>query len=363
MSAMESHVPAYEYELAATTQIIEQLRETLNDRGSSLANADSLNPGLDAQTRSIVSETLRALSKENPDDFDVVSIDYADPAALAGHGHLSALHDIDPAEPLMAAEALFGIALPVLVETMGSQNAREATTVARVLHRSIWRRFPPGAIAYVEVLRKHLKNTLVTSRHEVSRELHDRIAHGILAAVRQLESLKFGRTVVDSADIEPVLTVIRDTATEAQSLAFDLRHSAGGRTLNDTLEHYVDAIGSFDPPVTLAQKGIVGALPDIVVDEAFAIVQEAVRNARVHAHGARSILVECSVAADSLTITITDDGVGIGSGPIRENALGLTGMAERAESIGGQLACASTPSGTRVTLTLLLTRPLEGDEP
>ncbi len=48
-------------------------------------------------------------------DLPLVSVDYHDLDVLHAHGgEFSAARDVDPAEPLMAAEVLFNVALPVI---------------------------------------------------------------------------------------------------------------------------------------------------------------------------------------------------------------------------------------------------------
>ena len=58
----------------------------------------------------------------------------------------------------MAADLLFGVALPFVADAVAEAGGqRRDLDVARALHHAIWRRFPPGAIAYVEVLRDQLR--------------------------------------------------------------------------------------------------------------------------------------------------------------------------------------------------------------
>ena len=98
-------------------------------------------------------------------------------------------------------------------------------------------------------------------------------------------------------------------------------------------------------------------LPAQVETAAYRIVQEALANAARHAqaHHARVNLVS---ADHSLIITVTDDGIGIGSAPA---GIGLRSMRGRAESAGGHLHLDSGPRGTTVTATLPLARSMHGD--
>ena len=70
--------------------------------------------------------------------------------------------------------------------------------------------------------------------------------------------------------------------------------------------------------------------------------------------GATRVWVTFSSRGDALEITIADDGKGIPAGEeTKQESLGLLGMRERAEMLGGRLRVDANPAGgTRVTATL-----------
>ncbi|MGQ9491792.1 MAG: GAF domain-containing sensor histidine kinase [Anaerolineae bacterium] len=90
---------------------------------------------------------------------------------------------------------------------------------------------------------------------------------------------------------------------------------------------------------------------------AFRIVQEALNNLAIHAR-ASSAEVGVHFGLQHVIVEIRDDGVGFDLAAIEQQPrahLGLMGMRERAESVGGALAIWSRPGeGTRVTLRLPL---------
>ena len=96
-----------------------------------------------------------------------------------------------------------------------------------------------------------------------------------------------------------------------------------------------------------------GALPDLTDEEqlvAFRITQESLTNVAQHA-GARSVSVELR-GGDATVLRVTDDGAGF-EGAGRADALGLSGMRERALLVGGDLSISSRPgAGTTVQLTM-----------
>jgi signal transduction histidine kinase len=81
------------------------------------------------------------------------------------------------------------------------------------------------------------------------------------------------------------------------------------------------------------------------------IIQEALTNVRKHSR-ARCVQVRIGIYNQSLTVSITDDGIGFYL-PSAKGHFGLATMKERAESVGGGLTVDSRPGiGTQVELWL-----------
>lgn len=84
----------------------------------------------------------------------------------------------------------------------------------------------------------------------------------------------------------------------------------------------------------------------------FRCVQEALNNASRHAGGV-GLAVRGRIGHAAVTVDISDSGAGFEAGP-EHFGLGLTGMRERVESLGGQLTITSSPAGSKVRCTLPL---------
>jgi signal transduction histidine kinase len=85
------------------------------------------------------------------------------------------------------------------------------------------------------------------------------------------------------------------------------------------------------------------SLPPVLELTAYRIVQEALTNAVRHS-GAGNLWVQLCRDGTHLIVDVSDDGRGLPSGPgAPGEGLGLRGMRERAESLGGTLHCG--PSG------------------
>lgn len=104
---------------------------------------------------------------------------------------------------------------------------------------------------------------------------------------------------------------------------------------------------------------VLGALNDVPGDLAiacFRAVQEALTNVMRHA-GAQHVWIELNQTEDTLDFTVRDDGVGLAVAKTLEQAasrghLGLLGMKERVQILGGDIDVDSTPGqGTRIRIT------------
>ncbi|MBI5652047.1 MAG: sensor histidine kinase [Chloroflexi bacterium] len=91
----------------------------------------------------------------------------------------------------------------------------------------------------------------------------------------------------------------------------------------------------------------------------YRLIQEALSNAYRHAHGqGQQVQIDC--AATELIVQIADAGPGFRNGNLTEwdNHLGLVGMRDRVESLGGKFNIESAPdTGTRVIARLSLREP------
>ncbi|HEV7390323.1 MAG TPA: sensor histidine kinase, partial [Burkholderiales bacterium] len=95
----------------------------------------------------------------------------------------------------------------------------------------------------------------------------------------------------------------------------------------------------------------------------YRLLQEALANTFRHAK-CKNPRVRVHGAAKSLTIEVTDDGPGFDTeAALKKGRLGLSGMRQRAEVLGGSFALHSTPgNGTTIRITLPLDSQGQNDE-
>jgi PAS domain S-box-containing protein len=206
-------------------------------------------------------------------------------------------------------------------------------------------------------LAARLEDVREQDRKTIAREIHDELGQA-LTALRLDLSWIVGRLpprpVRLAAKTQAMIGVVDQTIAAVRRIATQLRPPI----LDDL--GLVAAI-EWQAGETAARTGIRCALelPDEVrLDDTratavFRIFQEALTNVVRHA-GADSVYVSLRATAEDLTLEVRDDGRGITAAQLSDQgALGLLGMRERAEAVGGMLdVFAGATEGTTVVLRL-----------
>ena len=180
----------------------------------------------------------------------------------------------------------------------------------------------------------------------MAQDLHDGVGHG-LAVIAMQAGVALHVLERDPAAARSALEAIRGTSREAlDSLRAELSKLSGQtsrtprRTLAD-VDTLVERMRATGLDVDVRRTGQPGRpLPSDVDAEAYMIVQESLTNVLRHA-SARLVMVDICVEG-GLTLSVTDDGRG---GPVHDEGMGLRGMRERAEALGGTLSAGPRPGG------------------
>lgn len=203
----------------------------------------------------------------------------------------------------------------------------------------------------------------IDERRRMAREIHDGIAQEVASLGYFVDSLMADTD--DSGQREGLGTLreqLSHLVSELRLSIFDLRSEVTpGSTLGSVLADYVHQVGrqtGMTVHLSLSEKP--HRLRVEVETEILRIAQEAITNARRHS-GASHLWVTFSADPPQATLSITDDGGGLGDA--REDSFGMKIMKERAHRIGADLAVVSEPDrGTSVALTLTTTRALRREE-
>lgn len=194
--------------------------------------------------------------------------------------------------------------------------------------------------------RKELIKRLINSQEEerlnISRELHDRTGQTLISIKIALKSLE---NIIKDESIKKRFTEFADmlnsTLEDIRSLSIELRSpvlsdfglfKAVEEEIKGYQDHYRDIRFIYKIDERLLNKRFDR---DIEI-QLFRIFQEAVRNAIRHS-GAKQIEVEFDIDNEKFTMTVADNGKGIENdkGGDKKGGIGIYGMRERAEFIGG----------------------------
>ncbi len=195
-------------------------------------------------------------------------------------------------------------------------------------------------------------------RKRIARELHDETAQALVAVSRNLDDLASGNSPVSIQDVREkvrgILLGVRQFSQQLRPSILDdlgllpaVQWLASDLTKNYNISAEVEVVGN--------QR----KLPSEVELMLFRIIQEALTNVRRHS-AATKVCIKVELTGSSTKVTMSDDGKGFEvperAGDLaRTGKLGLAGMEERAQLLGGNLTIDSKPGkGTILTVEVPL---------
>ena len=193
-------------------------------------------------------------------------------------------------------------------------------------------------------------------RRRIARDLHDVIGQALTAVKLNLETLRRvppGQPI--DADLRRSIAIVDEAMREIRDVAIDLRPAIlDDLGLVAAARWYLSRQGRLAGyRASFAADPIPLDLDDEVESACFRVLQEGLTNVARHAQATR-VRVEVRRTRGEILLVVEDDGVGFEVLRSRRRqgrrpTLGLTGMSERACSIGGSIDISSTPGGgTRI---------------
>ncbi|TAK65457.1 MAG: hypothetical protein EPO22_04770 [Dehalococcoidia bacterium] len=196
-------------------------------------------------------------------------------------------------------------------------------------------------------------------RLRIARELHDETAQELVHLVRRLERLGEAHQGEVPGQVDELLKLARGTLQSVRRFSRDLRPSVlDDLGLVPAIELAVEATNArLAGGARLEVSGEARRLESAVELALFRIAQEALHNIEKHAE-ARSASVRLAFDDGTVRLVVADDGRGWSvpsnvSTLARAGKLGVLGMRERAELVGGTFETVSVQgAGSRVTVTI-----------
>ncbi len=213
----------------------------------------------------------------------------------------------------------------------------------------------------------HVFRAQETERHRIAQGLHDDVLQRLMAIAFLAENLKRPDSERKAVIAEGAAEIREESlrlAEDLRRLSYDLRpsilDSLGLVSAVDWLAQRLQQTGIH---VSLLTKEQPTRLSPLMETKAFRIVQEALNNISQHSH-ATEATVSLEFTPTRLDIKVADNGVGFSSSRVMRQAaerghLGLLGIRERTESMGGTLTVLSRAKGGT---TIVASIPLQASD-
>jgi signal transduction histidine kinase len=201
------------------------------------------------------------------------------------------------------------------------------------------------------------------ARRKLARDLHDGPTQSVAAIVMRLNFIKM---VLENGEVDKALEevikvedIAQRTTHEIRTMLFAMRPVIlETQGLIPALNQYTERLNQNEPfQVSIVNRGYDGQLDPDAEGVVFAIIEEAISNAKKHAQ-ASEIRIGLGAGDDALFVEIRDNGVGFDvertqSTYDQRTSLGLINMNERAEIVGGECTLESARGrGTTVKVKI-----------
>ena len=207
------------------------------------------------------------------------------------------------------------------------------------------------------VLQRQMATVQEEERRRIARDLHDQTGQLLAGLALAVKAVGLNGPLPPAAAecLAEVKRMANELGEQVHDLAVRLRPTALDDTglwsaLSELTTQWSSRSGV---PVDLQTVGIEeGRLPEEVETAVYRVVQEALTNVAKHAE-ASQVSVVVSRRQDHVTAIVEDDGHGFEPEAVSQGRLGLVGMRERVEQVGGQLDIESSPGhGTTILVRL-----------
>jgi signal transduction histidine kinase len=211
-----------------------------------------------------------------------------------------------------------------------------------------------------ELAALHHQQGMVAERERLAREVHDTLAQGYTSIVvlAQTAAAALSGSPADAAERLAVIEeVARENLGEARAMVAAFAPVAlDSATLVEALQRLAERFGRETGVATRVDTAALGSGgPSLSRTEEIVLLrgaQEALANVRRHASASAVVLRVTRVGSGAdghVSVHVEDDGVGFD--PAASTGVGLAGLRDRAEEVGGAVDVRSAPGeGTRVTV-------------
>ncbi len=267
--------------------------------------------------------------------------------------------------PLDGVDHIYDITADPLWDADG--NPGGLTVVATNITELVRIREQAQAAAAQMEVQHSLMDMREQERQQIARDLHDGPVQGLLATTFALQCLLVDDCAPELAQqIEAIRTAIQEQVSELRAYAGELRPPTLIKFgLVKAIQSHLETFQEKHPRLRLSLEHVWDGplLSEEVRLALFRIFQEGLNNIAKHAN-ASQVTIRLQKTNEQVCLEIHDDGAGFAVPAdwldlVHQEHLGLVGMRERAEAIGGRLEIRSRP-GEGSTLSVSV--PLQRDQ-
>jgi signal transduction histidine kinase len=201
-------------------------------------------------------------------------------------------------------------------------------------------------------------------RTQIAREIHDELGQLLTGIKMELRLIENDLSNRDDRSLNPAIDKLVDTAEMVDNTIISVQRIAAGLrpsalddlglpcALSQEAERFAKRTGI---PCAIEVKEPETTISPEVETAVFRIFQESLTNIARHAHASK-VEADCAENEGVLRLSVRDNGDGMDLSALNDpESLGLIGMMERAETIGGSVFFIQHPDeGTEVILTVPL---------
>jgi signal transduction histidine kinase len=266
--------------------------------------------------------------------------------------------------------ALVGVAIYGAIRlTLAAEGKDTPIGIDTILIRSLYLLLLAGIFGYISEFEKRQNQKLLAlsktaaqaaamqERRRIMFELHDGILQSLATMILRLEGCRgrLSKTQTELAEeIELAENLTRASMKEIRQFLAGKDTPIASGTLIDKLREEARFLHEgLGLDVILESEPESLTLPAIIERETYYILREALTNVTRHSHASR-VEIRLEQTNGTLRGSLADDGVGFNQKNLRnETGLGLTGMRERINKLGGELLIESAPGcGTKVSFVV-----------
>ena len=194
-------------------------------------------------------------------------------------------------------------------------------------------------------------------RLRIARDLHDRTGSTLAFIGLELDRLIRNENASEKQiELSEIREQVSRTVGEVREMLYDLRTGQDGHnSLSETVQEFAERISARADIKVECEFSVPFIGDSYLTHEIWEMIKEAILNAERHSQGSQ-VFVVTSTGDKLWTVSIIDNGIGLNSNNKRQDSYGITGMFERAESIGAEIVIVSPLSdqnyGTEVVISI-----------